>query len=170
MRLAPLSIAFLLAGLLALVGCTATDRDPSDVSAAGSDSTAQGLVVHRSAYSADSTLARLVRTITSTPHLSVMAQVDHAANAARVDRPLPPTYVVIFGNPTLGTPLMQNQRTVAIDLPQKMLIWEDADGTVRIAYNAPDGLRARHRLTGQEDLLETISDALNTLATTAAGR
>lgn len=170
-RIVTPSLALLVVLSLSLVGCTAPNGDTSQTSASTTpDRNAQGLVAHRSAYSVDSTTARLVRAVESNPNLSVMAEVDHAANASRVNRSLPPTRVVIFGNPNLGTPLMQQQRTVAIDLPQKMLVWEDSTGTVRVAYNAPDHLRARHGISGRDDVLTTISGALETLATGAAGR
>jgi uncharacterized protein (DUF302 family) len=77
---------------------------------------------------------------------------------------LPPTTLLIFGNPRLGTPLMQASRSVAIDLPQKMLVWED-EGEVMVSYNDPQYLAARHGIEGKEEILETISNALENLAT-----
>ena len=71
---------------------------------------------------------------------------------------------MVFGNPNLGTPLMQSRQSVGIDLPQKVLIWEDADGTVRLAYNDPFFLAERHGIEGRADVLTTISNALAMLA------
>lgn len=102
--------------------------------------------------------------------LGLMAEVDHAANADSVDRDLGPTTVLLFGNPELGTPLLQSARTLAIDLPQKLLVTERADGTVAVSYNDPAYLAERHGLDGHEERLDTVSDALSSLAAVAAGR
>ena len=82
-----------------------------------------GLILTESAYDVDETVTRLVATLEEAG-LTVVGTVNHAANAADVDQELRPTQLIIFGNPNLGTPLMQNSRTVAIDLPQKYLVWE----------------------------------------------
>jgi uncharacterized protein (DUF302 family) len=82
---------------------------------------------------------------------------------------LPPTTVLIFGNPKLGTPLMQCAPTVAIDLPQKMLIWEDDNGNVSIGYNSPEYLKKRHNIAGCDQELQKISGALQKFAQNAAG-
>ena len=89
-----------------------------------------------------------------------MARVDHAANAETVDRSLRPTRLLVFGNPDLGTPLMEASPTTAIDLPQKMLVWADSTGQVRLAYNDPQYLAERHGISGRDDALRTIGGAL----------
>ncbi len=96
--------------------------------------------------------------------LTVMTTIDHAANAANVGMELRPTQLIIFGNPKLGTQLMQSRQSVAIDLPQKFLVWEDAEGQVHMTYNNPRYLAQRHGITDRNDLLTTIADALNGLA------
>ncbi len=116
------------------------------------------------------TYARLRAAVEANPNLSVMAELDHAANAAGAGLNLRPTRVLVFGNPNVGTPLMQAAPTLAIDLPQKILVYEGDGGRAVIAYNSPDYLAQRHGLTGQDDRLEMISDLLATLARTASGR
>jgi uncharacterized protein (DUF302 family) len=81
---------------------------------------------------------------------------------------LPPTQLLVVGNPALGTPLMHDAPTLALDLPQKMLVYEDDDGTVRIAYNDPFFLADLHVLSGQEERLQSIADALAALAEQAS--
>jgi uncharacterized protein (DUF302 family) len=82
---------------------------------------------------------------------------------------LNPTRLVIFGNPDLGTPLMQSSQSVSIDLPQKMLVWEDDNGDVFISYNDPAYLAERHAIFDRNEQLEMISTALANLANAADG-
>lgn len=128
-----------------------------------------GIIEVESDASVDQTVRRLRSAIEANEALSVMAELDHAANAARVDMELPPTRLLVFGNPALGTPLMQDAPTMALDLPQKMLVYEAENGTVRIAYNDPSFLAERHVITDQPSRLQTIADALAALAEQAAG-
>jgi len=103
---------------------------------------AEGMSVIESDYGVAETETRLVDAIEG-KGLTVMARVDHRANAQSVDLDMPATRLVIFGNPKAGTQLMKCAPTVAIDLPMKMLIWEDGEA-VRIGYNTPDYLVERH--------------------------
>ncbi|MEO0378542.1 MAG: DUF302 domain-containing protein [Cyanobacteria bacterium P01_A01_bin.17] len=96
--------------------------------------------------------------------LTVMARVDHAQNAASVGKELGPTELFIFGNPAAGTPLMQCSQTVAIDLPQKMLIWQNEAGQVWLAYNDPYYLMERHGIDECEMVIERISQVLEDIA------
>lgn len=121
-----------------------------------------GLVIVRSEEDAEATVNRIKNDIEQSP-LSLVTTVDHAANADSVDEDLPPTTLLLFGNPSVGTPLMQASRTVAIDLPQKMLVYEE-DGRVNVAYNDPQYLARRHGIEGQTDRLEQISSVLDRLA------
>lgn len=130
---------------------------------------APGIIEQQSDASVEATVRRLRSAIEQNEALSVMAVVDHAARAARADIDLSPTQLLVFGNPALGTPLMQGAPTMALDLPQKMLVYEAKDGTVRIAYNDPRFLANRHALAGQDQRLQTIADALAGLADQAAG-
>ena len=140
---------------------------PFTVESVSGDSTAEGLIVRQSAQSVGDTQAQLEAAIGNIDGLMVMTVIDHAANAEGAGLELPPTRVVIFGNPNLGTPLMQAERSVAIDLPQKMLIYEDEAGDVFVAYNSPFYLKERHGLEGQDDTLNMIANALNALAKAA---
>jgi len=148
---------------------TETDTDTPTATATESPQrdTEAGLVTVRGDESVGGTVSRIETAIERSP-LALMATVDHAANAASADMDLPPTTVLIFGNPNVGTPLMQESRSVAIDLPQKMLVWED-DGTVKVTYNDPQYLARRHGIDGQDERLETVADALRTLATGESG-
>jgi uncharacterized protein (DUF302 family) len=85
----------------------------------------------------------------------VFAVVDHSGEAAKVGLQMKPTKLLIFGNPKAGTPLMIAAPTIAIDLPLKILVSEDAAGEVWISYNDPSYLQARHHLP--EELLQNIA-------------
>ncbi|MER0239030.1 DUF302 domain-containing protein [Fulvimarina sp. MAC8] len=98
----------------------------------------------------------------------VMATINHAENAASADLDLPSTTVVIFGNPRIGTPLMQENRRVAIDLPQKMLIWDDG-GQTTIGYVSAEALAARHGLDASSESIRKMAGALDKLSSAAAG-
>lgn len=125
-----------------------------------------GLVTVQSAYSVEETVSRL-ETALEENGLITVAVVDHSANAANAGLELPPTRLVIFGNPNVGTPLMQSARTVAIDLPQKMLVYEDEAGDVFAAYNDPAYLSERHGLSGVDEQLGIVTNALSNLADAA---
>lgn len=129
-----------------------------------------GVINVPSAFSVDETFERLRSRIDQAEPLSVIATVDHAANARSVGLDLPPTRLIVFGNPMLGTQLMQSERTVGIDLPQKFLIWQSAEGQVFITYNDPVFLARRHGIDEALPVLEQISTALHDLARAAATR
>lgn len=101
--------------------------------------------------------------------LTLMSVVDHAANARRADLSLPPTRTFVFGNPAVGTPMMQCQGSVALDLPQKMVVRETDDG-VRLEWNSPHYLAERHALAECALPLEKVAGVLEGLAGDAAGR
>ena len=92
-----------------------------------------------------------------------MAEVDHAANARGI-ADLPPTHLFIFGNPKAGTALMLDARATGIDLPMKLLVWEDATGETRVAYNDPNWIAERHGIDELEPLLTKMSGALGAIA------
>ena len=119
----------------------------------------KGLIIGVSPHSVDETVARLQREMTDRG-LNIMLTIDHAANATTVDRNLRPTQLILFGNPKAGTPLMQSNRTIGIDLPQKMLVWEESDGRVIVAYNDPAYLGKRHAITDKDELLGNVAGAL----------
>lgn len=99
--------------------------------------------------------------------MSVFARINHAALAAEVGLTLRPTEVIFFGNPRGGTPLMQANQTMGIDLPLKALVWQDAPGKTWLSYNAPDWLAKRHGLTGAEPAIATMAAALSAIAANA---
>lgn len=97
--------------------------------------------------------------------VTLFALVDHSGEAAKVGMVMRPTKLFIFGNPKAGTPLMMAAPSMAIDLPLKILIWEDAEGKTWISYNSPAYLQQRHNLP--EELLQNIAIIQN-LATAIA--
>ena len=148
-----------LLGLTLLAGATYFSRQQAVAQA----SAPTGLIVKSSPYSVEETETRF-KQILEAKGLNLFATVDHTQNASGAGLELRPTRVVIFGNPKVGTPLMQCQQTIAIDLPQKVLIWEDEQGQVQLAYNDPQYLGGRHRLDGcGVEAIKTISGALNNL-------
>lgn len=116
----------------------------------------------------DSTYSNLKSAIEANEDLSIVAELDHQANAASVGMELRPTKVIMFGNPNLGTPLMQSVNSIGLDLPQKMLVWEDEAGAVHISYNSPEFLKGKHQLQANDQEIDQIGTALETLANTAA--
>lgn len=132
-------------------------------------SAGEGIVTIISTRDMETTYSTLVTAIQNNEALQLFQQLDHAANAGNVDLELDPTRLLIFGNPNAGTPLMQSEQTIGIDLPQKMLVFQDSEGVVTVAYNDPAYLAERHGITGQDDRLAAISGVLATLANDAAG-
>ncbi len=122
-----------------------------------------GLVTMASNHDFDTTVANLEAAIEASP-LNLFAIVDHAANAANNDLELRPTKVFLFGNPNVGTPLMQTAQSVAIDLPQKMLVWQAEDGSVHVGFNNPYYLQSRHNIEGHDQRITNINNALTGLA------
>ena len=94
-------------------------------------------------------------------------RINHAEGAQKVGKSLRPTELVIFGNPKIGTPLMQCNRSVGIDLPLKALIWEDNKGTVWYSYNDASYLSQRHGLGECTAVLEKAGKALQNFAAVA---
>lgn len=99
--------------------------------------------------------------------LNVMATVDHATNAANNDLELAPTTTFIFGNPNVGTPMMQCQGSVALDLPQKMVVRETDEG-MRLEWNDPHYLAERHGMEGCDLPLDNVAGVLRDVAESAA--
>lgn len=126
-----------------------------------------GLVVHASQRGFDETATALDDALGSRG-LRVFAVVDHARNAADAGIELSPTRIWIFGNPEVGTPLIEKSRTVAIDLPQKIVVWEEGPA-VRIGYNDPLYLAERHDIPADTPELDAIARALDGIAREAAG-
>lgn len=104
---------------------------------------ADGIIAVKSPRNAKETMNRFEE-LAKQKGLNVFARIDHAADAARIGKSLRPTEVLIFGNPQGGTPFMECAQSVGIDLPLKVLVWEDASGQVWLGYNDPAFLAQRH--------------------------
>ena len=104
-----------------------------------------GLIDIRSSHSVDETVEKL-KGILQSNGVTLFALVDHSGEAAKAGMKMPPTKLLIFGNPKAGTPVMLAAPSSAIDLPLKILIWEDAQGKVWVTYNSLAYLQERHNL------------------------
>jgi len=123
-----------------------------------------GLISLSSRHSVDETVQRLGRLL-SEKGVALFALVDHSGAAAKAGLQMHNTKLLIFGNPKAGTPLMQAVPTVAIDLPLKALVWQDADGKVWLTYNDPAYLASRHNVP--QELIANLA-AVNPLLAKAA--
>lgn len=117
---------------------------------------ANGLVQIASRYSAEKTVRRL-ETALAEKGLQVFALIDHSGEAEKVGLKMRATKVLIFGSPKGGTPLMVAAPSLAIDLPLKALVAEDAEGKVSVTYNSPEYLKERHGVP--EDLIKNLAGA-----------
>jgi uncharacterized protein (DUF302 family) len=128
---------------------------------------ADGLITLSSSHGPKDTMDRLAAEVTARG-LTVFARVDHAAGAADTGLSLRPTELLIFGNARGGTPLMQANQTIGIDLPLKGLVWQDASGKTWLSYNDPSWLAQRHGLGSAVDLaVKALAAALGALAAKA---
>jgi uncharacterized protein (DUF302 family) len=114
----------------------------------------EGIVKIPSRLSVDDTVDKL-ETILKSKGVTLFALIDHNGEAEKVGMKMPPTKLLIFGNPKGGTPLMLASPSVAIDLPLKILVAENSEGKVWISYNSPEYLKERHGLP--ENLLQNIA-------------
>jgi uncharacterized protein (DUF302 family) len=121
--------------------------------------TANGLITLPSPYSVPETLDRL-ESLLQAKNIKVFTRVDHSGEAEKVALHMPPTQLLIFGNPKGGTPIMLAAPLSAVDLPLKALAWQDAEGKVWLSYNDPQYLKTRFTLP--DELLTPISN-LNSL-------
>lgn len=127
------------------------------------DNTAEdGMIRLKSAYTVTQTLNRL-ETVLSDKGMTIFKRVSHSDGARKAGLDLRDTELIIFGNPKVGTALMQCAQSVAIDLPQKALAYKDKDGQVWLAYNDPAYLRKRHDIGGCGAAIEKISGALSNI-------
>jgi uncharacterized protein (DUF302 family) len=98
-----------------------------------------------SPYSVPETLKR-VETLLQEKGLTIFCRVDHSGEAEKAGLKMQPTQLILFGSPKGGTPVMVASPTIAIDLPLKVLVWEDAGGKVWVSYNSPEYLQQRHNV------------------------
>ena len=116
--------------------------------------TDNGIINTPSNHSVDETVEKL-RGILRDKGISLFAIVDHSGEAEKAGMKMPPTKLLVFGNPKGGTPVMLAAPSIAIDLPLKVLVWEDSRGTTWLSYNSPEYLKRRHGVP--EDLVKNIS-------------
>ena len=119
-----------------------------------------GLIDLPSNHAVDETIARLKRLLAE-KGIKLFSLIDHSGEAARVEMQMRPTKLLIFGNPRAGTPLMLASPRTGIDLPLKILVWEEEPGKVWVTYNSPSYLQGRYDLPGE--LLPDIA-GIETLA------
>jgi uncharacterized protein (DUF302 family) len=127
------------------------------------------LVALETKYDVRETLDRLAAELDKRG-IKVAARIDHAAGAKAVGMELPPIEVLMFGNPRLGTPLMQSAPAIGIDLPMKVLAWQDKAGKVWIGYTAPETLKTRHGISDRDEVFKVMAAALDGLAKSASGQ
>jgi uncharacterized protein (DUF302 family) len=131
---------------------------------------AEGLTTIPSNHGPKETMDRLEAEIKARG-MVVFARIDHAAGAAQAGLSLRPTEVLIFGNAKAGTPLMQAEQTIGIDLPLRALVWQDANGKVWLSYNEPSWLAQRHGLAAAtKAAVDAMADGLGNLARKATAK
>lgn len=130
---------------------------------------ADTLVKLESKFGVQETIERLSASL-ETKGIKVAARIDHAAAAKAAGMELPPTQVVLFGNPKLGTPLMQSNPEIGIDLPLRILAWQDKAGKVWVGYTAPEVMKGRYGITDRDEIFSTMRAALTGLTRDAGGQ
>lgn len=123
-----------------------------------------GIIEIAAQHSVDETVEKL-KNMLAAKGVALFALVDHSGEAEKIGMTMRPTKLLIFGSPKAGTPLMLAAPSIAIDLPLKILVWEDGQGKTWVSYNAPEYLRERHNLPPQ--LVQNIA-VIETLAAKAA--
>lgn len=123
----------------------------------------RGIIDRPSNHSVDQTVERL-KGILEAKGVTLFTLVDHSGEAEKVGMKMRPTKLLVFGSPKAGTPIMLAATSIAIDLPLKILIWEDKDGKVWVSYNSPEYLQERHGVPAE--LLQNIA-VVETLAAKA---
>ena len=128
---------------------------------------AEGLINVQSDFNVKETTDRL-ENILNEKGMTIFNQINHSDAAQKVGVELRKTRLIIFGNPKVGSPLMQCQQSVAIDLPQKAIIWEDDKSKVWISYNDPRYLGKRHNIIDCDEVITKVEKALSGITKTAA--
>lgn len=127
-----------------------------------------GLITIASHHSVKETIDRLEASLMGRG-VTIFARIDHAGGAMEAGLELRPTELIVFGNPKAGTPLMQAKQTIGLDLPLRMLGWQDADGRTWLTYSDVHWLAKRHELGSEAaSAVAAIADFLTKLAETAA--
>jgi uncharacterized protein (DUF302 family) len=123
-----------------------------------------GIVNIQTAHSVDQAVER-IESLLKGKEITLFAVIDHSGEAEKAGMQMPSTKLLIFGSPRAGTPVMLAAPSIAIDLPLKILVWEDAQGKVWLSYNSPEYLQQRHAVP--QELLQNIA-AVEALAAKAA--
>ncbi len=118
------------------------------------------MITKPSTHSVSATLDRLTQILKS-KGIIIFARINHASGAKNVGLELRPTELLLFGNPKLGTPLMQSDQKIGVDLPLKVLVWQDNDGKVWLGYPSPDYLKTKYAIKDKDKIFGTMSGALN---------
>jgi uncharacterized protein (DUF302 family) len=124
------------------------------------------LIVKASPHSVAKTLDRLTA-VMQKKGITIFARVNHAGGAKKVGVEMKPTELLVFGNPKLGTPLMLAKREIGVDLPLKALAWQDDSGKVWLGYTSPAALKARHGVSGRDEVFKKMTGALDKLTNVA---
>jgi len=143
----------------------------SDVKRAGNliVNSGEGIITLASNQNFEQSYSSLENAIPSDENLKIFVKVDYQFKAASIGMELRPTKLIIFGNPNLEAPLMQNSQTIGLDLPLKILVWEDSVGITKISYIDPFYLQQRHGIAGNESQIQQILTILENLTKTATG-
>lgn len=128
---------------------------------------ADGLVNVQSAFTVKQTAERM-ENLLKEKGMTIFNRIKHSQGADKVGITLRDTQLIIFGNPKVGSLLMKCQQSIAIDLPQKALIWQDEEAKVWISYNSPGYLQKRHHMVGCEGVIGKIEKALAAIAKSVA--
>lgn len=120
---------------------------------------ASGIIKIKSTHTVTKTIDKLEAVLTK-KGMTIFKRVNHTSGAEKSGLQLRPTELLIFGNPKVGTPLMQCSQTAALDLPQKALAYEDENGQVWLAYNDPAYMAKRHNTKGCEKAIQKVTNAL----------
>lgn len=126
---------------------------------------AEGWVIKDSPHSVTETADRLAAAVEESP-AKLVARLDHQANAERVDLKMQPATVLFFGNPKVGTPIMQANPRAALDLPLRVLVWEE-EGKVRVGYLSAEALKERYGVNGADEAFDAMAKALDGLTSKA---
>lgn len=164
LALVGLAMAIYLLSVRSSANLTSEIYEEITMATATNSATNKGIIDKASNHSVDETVEKLKTTLES-KGVTLFALVDHSGEAEKVGMKMRPTKLMIFGSPKAGTPLMLAAPSIAIDLPLKILVWEDSRGKVWVSYNSPDYLKDRHGLP--PDLLQNIA-VVQTLAAKAA--
>lgn len=127
------------------------------------------LIKKKSPYSVEETLDRLEKALKE-KNIVVVVRVDHARNAESAGLKLPPTQLLVFGKPEHGTKLMEENRQIGIELPMKVLSWQDDTGQVWIAYNSPATIAKSYGIGADHEVVQQMSGGLDKLTDAATRR